>query len=66
MLPGFPWLPLPARERTIARMLESQAARYGARRLFSCLGADWRFDEAPGIAARMAASSTARDWAFVR
>ncbi|HRJ68422.1 MAG TPA: ATP-dependent acyl-CoA ligase [Beijerinckiaceae bacterium] len=54
MLPGFPWLPLPPEERTLARMLVGQAERYGSRRLFSCLGETWRFDEAPGIAAHMA------------
>ncbi len=54
MLPSFPWLPLRPAERTLARMLEVQAERYGKRALFSCGKVRWTFDEAPGIAARMA------------
>jgi crotonobetaine/carnitine-CoA ligase len=59
MLAGFPWLPLPPAERTLPRMLALQAARYGERRLFSCLGETWRFSDAPDVAARMAGALAA-------
>ena len=51
MLPAFPWLPLPAGERTLARMLSLQAERFGDRPLFSCLGEQWTFAQAPEKAA---------------
>ncbi len=54
MLAAYPWLPLRPGDRTLARMLEVQAERYGARSLFRCGDAHWTFDEAPGVAARMA------------
>lgn len=52
-------LPLSPQDRTLPRMLVLQAARYGSRRLFSCMGEDWRYDETPGIAARMAGALAA-------
>lgn len=41
-------------ERTIPRMLVTQAQRYAERRLFSCLGEVWSYTDAPRIAAEMA------------
>ncbi len=46
-------------ERTLPAMLQRQARRYGDRTLFKCGGARWRFDEAPGIAARFAGTLAA-------
>lgn len=45
---------LPPRERTIPAMLERQAAIFGDKELFRCLGASWGFADAPGVAAHMA------------
>ena len=54
MLKAFPWLPMAPGERTVPGMLQAQAARFGAKPLFSCLGERWTFADAPEIAARMA------------
>jgi crotonobetaine/carnitine-CoA ligase len=44
----------PSGDRTLPAMLQRQARRYGGRTLFKAGGANWRFDEAPDIAARFA------------
>ena len=54
MLPEFPWLPLPAQNRTVPRMLMAQAERYGARPLFMCQSERWLFDETPDRIAKAA------------
>ena len=54
MLQGFPWLPLHPAERSVPRMLQLQAARYGGKPLFECMGERWTFADAPDIAARTA------------
>ena len=41
-------------DRTLPRLLDLQAARYGDRVLFACNGETWTFTEAAKIAARMA------------
>jgi crotonobetaine/carnitine-CoA ligase len=41
-------------DRTLPRLLDLQAARYGDRVLFACNGETWTFAEAAKIAARMA------------
>jgi carnitine-CoA ligase len=46
----------PPGDRTLPVMLQRQARRYGDRALFKCGDANWRFDEAPDIAARFAGS----------
>ena len=46
-------------DRTMPAMLQRQARRYGSRTLFKTGGASWRFDEAPGIAARFAGTLAA-------
>ena len=46
-------------DRTLPAMLQRQARRYGSRTLFKTGGASWRFDEAPGIAARFAGTLAA-------
>src|SRR5882672_4813713 len=42
---------LPPDHRTLPRMLERQAARYGDRQLLACAGHSWTFREARDIAA---------------
>jgi carnitine-CoA ligase len=59
MRPDYPWLPLRPDARTVPRMLALQAARYGTRRLFACMGAEWTFEAAPRLAARMAGALAA-------
>ena len=54
MASAFPWLPLPAGERTLPHMLTLQAARFGNRPLFSCLDQNWSFEQTPVIAAQAA------------
>src|SRR6202034_4006085 len=49
----------PPGDRTLPAMLQRQARRYGGRTLFKCGGANWRFSEAPNIAARFAGTLTA-------
>jgi crotonobetaine/carnitine-CoA ligase len=49
----------PPADRILPAMLQRQARRYGDRILFKCGGAGWRFDEAPDIAARFAATLAA-------
>jgi carnitine-CoA ligase len=43
-------------ERTVPRLLLSQAARYADRTLFACAGESWSFSDAAEIAARTAGS----------
>jgi carnitine-CoA ligase len=49
----------PHGDRALPTMLQRQARRYGDRILFKCGGANWRFDEAPDIAARFAGTLAA-------
>jgi carnitine-CoA ligase len=46
--------PLSPGMRTLPRMLDLAAERYGAKALFRCGDAAWSYDETPQIAARMA------------
>jgi carnitine-CoA ligase len=55
MTAKFPISVAPA-DRTLPRLLEMQAARYGDRVLFACGGEAWTFRDAVEIAARMAGS----------
>jgi crotonobetaine/carnitine-CoA ligase len=47
---------LPPDDRTLPRMLELQAAKYGDRKLLSCTGHSWTFREAHDVAAGRGAS----------
>jgi len=49
----------PPADRTLPAMLQRQARRHRDRTLFTCGGANWRFDEAPDIAARFAGTLAA-------
>jgi crotonobetaine/carnitine-CoA ligase len=55
MMAEFPTSVAPA-DRTLPRLLEMQATRYGHRVLFSCGGEAWTFGGVTEIAARMAGS----------
>src|SRR5258708_9260899 len=47
---------LPPDDRTLPRMLELQASRYGDRKLLSCGGDSWTFRQARDVAAGRAAT----------